>query len=204
MTRSNKQFLAMIAVSIAIHSVLIIRLGGPEAAPSARAETILVTLSPPPIEEPPPPIEVTPEPEAPQATQPLVETVTDEQDIPPMDSSHEIPIMEFTPMASTAEPSPAGVRPAGASNEAVVIRWLERHKQYPRVALVRRIEGEVLLHLELDAEGNVLLSEIARSSGRAGLDGEVLAMVKRAQPFPLLQLGETKFDFYIPIDFTIE
>ena len=80
---------------------------------------------------------------------------------------------------------------AQARNCRVVCRWvpqaasrLQRAKRYPRGAEKRREQGVVTLRFSLGSDGDVLERSIARSSGNAELDQEVLAMVRRAQPFP--------------------
>ena len=72
--------------------------------------------------------------------------------------------------------------------------------------MIRKIQGEVTLHLTLTAAGDVVVSAIARSSGHDVLDHEVLAMVRRAAPFPLIpeETDGGQFEFYVPIDFTLE
>jgi protein TonB len=43
-----------------------------------------------------------------------------------------------------------------------------------------------MLHFVMDANGHVLQADIQKSSGRAVLDNEVLAMIHRAEPLPAL------------------
>ena len=56
-----------------------------------------------------------------------------------------------------------------------LLAQLNRFKQYPRTARQAHIEGVVMLHFVMDAQGKVLSYEIAKSSGRPILDAEALA-----------------------------
>lgn len=206
----SKLFAPMLGVSVVVHLALLLVFGIPEAAAPPDERHILVTLSAPQTPEPPasqpaePPQEealpdVAAEPSMPILPAPI-ETQA-EQVIPPMDEAYRIPATdpaEFDAPAvvsQTSGPSPA--------NENIVIAWLERHKRYPRLALSRKLEGEAVLQLRLDAQGAVLEATVIRGSGHALLDKEVLKMVERAAPFPLVAAQGTS-DFHIPIDFTIE
>ncbi|MFN4090921.1 MAG: energy transducer TonB, partial [Alphaproteobacteria bacterium] len=62
--------------------------------------------------------------------------------------------------------------------------WLERHKEYPHRARVRRQQGTALLHFVVDANGRVLSHRIDRTSGYDLLDEAVEDMIARAQPLP--------------------
>ena len=60
------------------------------------------------------------------------------------------------------------------------------------------------LAFTIDRKGNVLSSQIATTSGSAVLDAEVLALVKRAAPFPPppAEVADTDLSFVVPIRFT--
>ncbi|MEX0448177.1 energy transducer TonB [Spiribacter sp. 221] len=63
-------------------------------------------------------------------------------------------------------------------------QWLAQHRQYPRRARMRRLEGTAVLEIELTADGQVRMSRITRSSGHQRLDDAVREMLVRAQPLP--------------------
>jgi protein TonB len=65
-----------------------------------------------------------------------------------------------------------------------VIKHLQHYKRYPSEALSRSEGGVVLLSFSLDRKGYVLAHHIARSSGCADLDNEVMDMIMRAEPLP--------------------
>jgi protein TonB len=62
--------------------------------------------------------------------------------------------------------------------------YLQRHKEYPRSARLRRQEGTALLYFEMDRQGRVNDFRLQRSSGYSALDQEVVALLQRASPLP--------------------
>ena len=63
----------------------------------------------------------------------------------------------------------------------------------------------MLLSFSLDRDGHVLAHSIARSSGYADLDGEVTAMIKRAEPLPPFPASmiQPRIDLTVPIRFSL-
>ena len=86
-----------------------------------------------------------------------------------------------------------------------LLAQLNRFKQYPRAARQAHIEGVVMLHFVMDAQGKVLSFEIAKSSGRPVLDNEALALIQRAQPLPALpaDFPTRTLDAVVPIEFSL-
>jgi protein TonB len=110
--------------------------------------------------------------------------------------------------ASLAPPSAA----AGAMSAAALASYnqrvaahLQRFKQYPSAARAAGEQGTSRLSFTLGRSGQVLGSRLAGSSGHPSLDGETLAMVRRAQPFPPMppELKQTSMSFSIPVQFSI-
>jgi protein TonB len=128
------------------------------------------------------------------------------------------PIPEFTvrtppPPPITIQPPPAAPVPVhappapqkaqGEGRDAFLARLLaqlNRAKQYPRAARQAHIEGTVMLHFVMDANGKLVSFEIAKSSGRPVLDNEALALIQRAQ-LPALPPGTPTLDAVVPIQF---
>ncbi|HSC81418.1 MAG TPA: TonB family protein [Chitinolyticbacter sp.] len=54
---------------------------------------------------------------------------------------------------------------------------------YPTDKYGQKLYGRLLLNIEIDANGNLVVAEVGRSSGNAELDAAALAIVKRAAPF---------------------
>jgi TonB family protein len=110
------------------------------------------------------------------------------------------------PVAPPAQAAPQ--RLAGETRDSFLGRLLaqlNRFKQYPRAARQARIEGVVMLHFVMDADGKVLSFEIAKSSGRPVLDNEALALIQRAQPLPRLpaDFPTRTLDAVVPIEFSL-
>ena len=115
------------------------------------------------------------------------------------------PIANPAPPVSVAAPSKA----AGETRDSYLGRLLaqlNRFKQYPRAARQARIEGVVMLHFVMDADGKVQSFEITKSSGRPVLDAEVLALIQRAQPLPALpaDFPTRTLDAVVPVEFSLK
>ncbi len=95
------------------------------------------------------------------------------------------PRVQAAPPAPTAVPGVRGGE-GRESYQARVLSQINRFKHYPPEARKAHVEGVVSVHFVMDADGNVLSSEIAKSSGRPVLDMEALATLRRAQPLPAL------------------
>jgi len=63
----------------------------------------------------------------------------------------------------------------------------------------------VLLNFSIDRTGRVLAHSIARSSGYADLDNEVMAMITRAEPLPPFpaSMPQPRLDLTVPIRFSL-
>jgi protein TonB len=111
-------------------------------------------------------------------------------------------------VAAPVAPVAAPQKPAGETRDsylAQVLAQLNRFKQYPRAARQARIEGVVMLHFVMDADGKVQSAEISKSSGRPVLDAEALALIGRAQPLPALpaEFPTRTLDAVVPIEFSL-
>lgn len=68
--------------------------------------------------------------------------------------------------------------------DVIVLGRLERAKQFPRPAALRGARGTAVVGFGLDETGRVVVAALLRSSGDRDLDGESLAVIRRAAPFP--------------------
>ena len=99
--------------------------------------------------------------------------------------------------------SGGGAPGAFVDYKAQLVAWLEKHKEYPRRARLRRQEGTALLQFVMDRSGKVLEYRILESSGYKLLDEEVVAMIERASPLPeppAAMEGE-RFEYKVPVWF---
>jgi periplasmic protein TonB len=107
-----------------------------------------------------------------------------------------------------AQPSEAKVAAGGTGRTAVaslanydglVSAHLRRHQSSPRSG---GATGSGAVTFSLSGSGSVTSVRIARSTGAAVLDQEILAMVRRASPFPAPPDGQPK-SFTVPLNFTV-
>ena len=105
--------------------------------------------------------------------------------------------------SSAADASAGGVAGAEADYGAIVLAWLERHKEYPSRAQLRRQEGVVLLFIAIDREGRVLEARIEKSAGYDILDRATLGMLERAAPLPPLpdDVPQERLEMIVPVQF---
>ena len=119
----------------------------------------------------------------------------------------EKPKQEATPPAPETRAMPKGERigqfSEAASNAylARVAGHLKRFIRYPMEA--RGASGTVLVRFELNRGGEVIGSEVKKSSGNSILDRAALAILQRASPFPSFPAAKPEAqDFYItPVEF---
>ncbi len=84
---------------------------------------------------------------------------------------------------------------------ALILGHLQRFKRYP--ASAHGAVGTVMVRFVLNRSGEVVKSEVTKSSGNSTLDQEALAILHRANPFPPFPAAKPGAqDFYIaPIKF---
>jgi protein TonB len=87
--------------------------------------------------------------------------------------------------------------------KARLLAHLDSKKRYPPGAQRLRQEGVVHVRFTMDRAGRVLASRIERSSGRALLDREALAMLARAQPLPAPppEISGATIELTTPVEF---
>jgi len=109
------------------------------------------------------------------------------------------------PAPVTAQRAKGGAPRIEPSWQSSLMRQLQRHKRYPSEAQARSEQGVVLLSFSIDRTGHVLAHRIARSSGFADLDAEVMAMIMRAEPLPAFpaSMTEARLDLTVPIRFSL-
>ena len=111
---------------------------------------------------------------------------------------------KVTREAGDGDDNAGGGKPGAPADYLARLRaWLERHKDYPRSAQLRHIEGTVLIAFVMDRNGHVLTSRITRTSGHAELDRAVEQMLERAQPLPKMpdDMPQTQLSLVVPIQF---
>jgi len=142
---------------------------------------------PPPQVEAKRPPEPTPQPPAPTNAAPPTAPVAPAK-------------VAAAPQQSAPVPVPANVMPTFQQR---LLAHLERHKRYPRDAQWRRQQGVVYLRFVMDRSGNVLSARLERGSGYPLLDGEVQALIHRAEPLPAMppELHAESLELIVPVQF---
>lgn len=97
-----------------------------------------------------------------------------------------------SPVADLQSTSVDGASGAGQTvGEAAVESWrtqvrsrIVQAKRYPAAARARRDEGVVRVRITIAADGSLTTVDLVQSSGSDLLDGEGLAVMRRAAPYP--------------------
>lgn len=119
----------------------------------------------------------------------------------------EKPKQEVTPpVPETRAPPPTPkvaqfTQAASNAYDALILGHLQRFKRYPSAA--HGAMGTVTVRFTLNRAGEVMKSEVTKSSGNSLLDREALEILRRANPFPPFPAAKSGTDdFYIaPIKF---
>ena len=112
------------------------------------------------------------------------------------------------PPAEAPAPRPAAPTVGSKSQTAaqiaswprLLVSHLQQFKRYPPQANGQI--GVASVTFSIDRRGRLLTSRILHSSGSAILDGETLALIKRAEPFPAPPASvpaENQLSFVVPI-----
>jgi periplasmic protein TonB len=109
------------------------------------------------------------------------------------------------PAPVTAQQVKGGAPHIEPSWQTSLVRQLQRSKRYPAGSQARNEQGVVVLSFILDRAGHVLAHSIAKSSGYADLDNEVMAMIMRAEPLPAFpaSMPQPRLELTVPIRFSV-
>lgn len=196
-----------VGASLALHAVLLaLRAPEPQSPPAVPSVTITAHLAEPEVAPPAPaPVERKPEPQM-EKPRPKVERA---KPAPPAPSTFSVapaapPPAEPVPPASEPAPAPSPA-PAAQSAPAPVasappappapdlstliaqyrsqfIGAAVRYKRYPLAARDNGWEGDVVVHLEVSANGELGALTVKKSSGHKALDEQALEMFRLAAP----------------------
>jgi protein TonB len=127
------------------------------------------------------------------------------------------PVTEAAPLTTRqqrieAQPAPSSAPALGqsasparlqASWQRGLIGKLNRFKRYPDAASRRGVKGVTVVRFRVDRSGQVIASEVVKSSGSEVLDQEALELLKRASPLPAPPdaIAEEMLDNILPIYF---
>jgi protein TonB len=92
-----------------------------------------------------------------------------------------------------------------AAYKTKVQRKLERYKKYPPSARNSKQEGTVTVRFTINRSGKVVSSQLVKGSGFPILDDEVMALLRRVDPFPEFpkELSDNQITLTAPIRFSL-
>ena len=135
-------------------------------------------IKPKPIPKPKPIIKPKPIPKP--IPQPIVEPIS-EPIVEPITES-----VEVTESAQINEQIPTSPNPQVVSNYSNLLRaHIAKHKKYPRIAQRRKMQGEVVIEIQIKGDGSLISKNIQKSSGHKVLDKEGMNMMEKSKPFPV-------------------
>ena len=165
-------------------------------------------IKPKPIEKPKPipkpipePIvEPIPEPVAEQVSEPIVEPII-EPIVEPLSES-----VETNEVTQISEQVPTSPSPQVVNNYSNLLRaHIAKHKKYPRIAQRRKMQGEVVIAIQIGGDGSLISKNIQKSSGHKVLDKEGMNMMEKSKPFPVPPdtLKNSVTNVVVPIAFNL-
>lgn len=174
----------------------------PQAAPKPEPKPLPARrqiTTPAPVAEPQPHSQPEPVPEPPP---PAVITAPAKAEAPPAFTASPPPPEPPRP----AIPNQQDIDAARNQYGSLLGREIAKHKQYPKIAQMRGWQGEAIVDIQIDNNGNVLSSSIQKHSGYDVLDKQALEMVQKAIPFPPPPeaLRGSTFNILVPVSFHLE
>ena len=106
----------------------------------------------------------------------------------------------------TKSVSPSVIKKSIESYSSTLAKAIAKQKKYPRIAQLRGWQGEMIIDLKIDGQGNLIESKIKKGTKFKVLDTEGMNMVKRASPFPKppKNLESSVFNVIVPISFKLK
>ena len=153
-------------------------------------------LKPKPIVKPKP----KPAPIVEPVAEPIVEPVA-EPIVEPV--AEQVEVNEVPQLSSQIPSSP---NPQIVSNYSNLLRaHIAKHKKYPRIAQRRKMQGEVVIEIQIRGDGSLISKNIQKSSGHKVLDKEGMSMMEKSKPFPVppQALKDSVTTVVVPIAFNL-
>lgn len=144
------------------------------------APKVIPIVKPKPIIKPKPIPKPIPQPIVEPISEPIEEPIT-EPIVEPISES-----VEVTESAQINEQIPTSPNPQVVSNYSNLLRaHIAKHKKYPRIAQRRKMQGEVVIEIQIKGDGSLISKNIQKSSGHKVLDKEGMNMMEKSKPFPV-------------------
>ena len=174
----------------------------------------VIQPKPKPIVKPKPKLKpiVKPKPKPIPIVEPVAEPIVEPVAEPIVEPVAE-PIVE--PVAEQAEVNeapqlssqiPSSPNPQIVSNYSNLLRaHIAKHKKYPRIAQRRKMQGEVVIEIQIRGDGSLISKNIQKSSGHKVLDKEGMSMMEKSKPFPVppQALKDSVTTVVVPIAFNL-
>lgn len=184
-----------------IFNTKIVKKSIPRVIPQPKPKSI---TKPKPIEKPksiPKPIEEpVPEQVVDPVSEPIVEPII-EPVVEPISES-----VETNEIPQTIEQAPTSPNPQAVNNYSNLLRaHIAKHKKYPRIAQRRKMQGEVIIAIQIGGDGSLISKNIQKSSGHSVLDKEGMNMMEKSKPFPVPPdtLKNSVTNVVVPIAFNL-
>ena len=144
------------------------------------APKVIPIVKPKPIIKPKPIPKPIPQPIVEPISEPIEEPIT-EPIVEPISES-----VEVSESAQINEQIPTSPNPQVVSNYSNLLRaHIAKHKKYPRIAQRRKMQGEVVIEIQIKGDGSLISKNIQKSSGHKVLDKEGMNMMEKSKPFPV-------------------
>ena len=150
-----------------IFNTEIVKQEAPKIIPQSKPKPI---IKPKPIKRPKPIQKPMPIPE------PIVEPITDTVET------------NTTPQTipEIRDQVPSSPNPQVVNNYSNQLRThIAKHKKYPRIAQRRKMQGEVVVEIQIGGDGSLVSKRIEKSSGYKVLDKVGMNMMEKSKPFPV-------------------
>ena len=184
-----------------IFNTEIVKQSIPRVIPQPKPKPI---TKPKPIEKPksiPKPIE---EPIPDQVVDPVSEPIVEPIIEPVVEQISES--VETNEIPQTSEQAPTSPNPQVVNNYSNLLRaHIAKHKKYPRIAQRRKMQGEVIIAIQIGGDGSLISKNIQKSSGHSVLDKEGMNMMEKSKPFPVPPdtLKNSVTNVVVPIAFNL-
>ena len=166
-----------------IFNTEIVKQVAPKVIPIVKPKPIIKpkpTPKPQPIIKPKPIPKPIPQPIVEPISEPIEEPIT-KPIVEPITES-----VEVNESAQINEQIPTSPNPQVVSNYSNLLRaHIAKHKKYPRIAQRRKMQGEVVIEIQIKGDGSLISKNIQKSSGHKVLDKEGMNMMEKSKPFPV-------------------
>lgn len=126
-----------------------------------------------------------------------------ENDVAP--SSSNITVVETDTKVYGTEEIPIEAYPSFPGGEEEMMKYVQEHIEYPKLARETDQEGKVVVSFVIDKEGKITSLELVRGSG-FGMDEEAMRVIKSMPKWKPGHMNghPVSVKFYMPLDFTLQ